>query len=249
MSPQFEQHATHPKLKDALPLIPAVAGAVFLMGLFAPMTLASPIDCQVADPSRDSVREDGMGWKTTSLRILPLTSYVQQERYRDLLPGPLLETLPLRNTHFPRIMSLDSCWKPASRKISRANQASIIGKGSSKAVIQVMRVPAHQYSGKGQSLRARAILPEMTQPSFERNPGIIGPVQDNVSVNHSSLQGPGLAIARSSTTITLPLFEAGTIGTTDAPKTSFRLPANESLRMNMTTTQALHGGNCASGCP
>ena len=248
MSPQFEQHATQPKLKYVVPLIPALAGAVVLMGVFAPMTQASPIDCQVADLSRGSVREGGIGWKTTSLAILPLTSYIQQDHYRDLLPGPLLETLPLRNTHFQRIVSLDSCWKPASRKISRANQALIIGKSSSKA-IQVMRVPAHQYSGKGQSLRARAILREMTQPSFEGNQEIIGPVQDNVSVIHSSLLGPGLAIARSSTTITLPLFEAGSIGTTGTPKTSFRLPATESLRMNMTTTQALHGGNCASGCP
>ena len=94
------------------------------------------------------------------------------------------------------------------------------------------------------------MLPEIIITPRDRTSSIIGPVQENEKTDQSNIAGLHQAMAiRPSSSESLSLFEGWPIPTTDVLKTSFRLPVNESLRMNMTTTQALHGGNCASGCP
>lgn len=250
MTPQFQQHAQHTELEYVSRTIPAIVGVTLLMGLFAPVALASPADCQVVDLSHGGATESITSWKDTSLRTLPLTVTVQ----RDLLPAPFLEAAPLlRSTRFNRgISSENTCWSQSFRTNTVVNHAMIrsVGKGPLKSFTPVMRVPALPYNGKRQILQARTILPDMAMTPRDRTPRIIGPVQENAKVDQANIPNLNHAIAmRPSHGASLPLFEQRPILATDALQTGFRLQVNESLRMNMTTTQALHGGNCASGCP
>lgn len=247
MTPQFHQYAQQTELEHVSRIIPALVGVTLLMGLFAPAALASPANCQAIDLSRSGAIESLTSWKDTSL---PLTLTVQ----RDLLPALFLEAAPLlRSTRFNHgIGSGNTCWIQSFRRNTMVNQAMVrsTGKGSVKSITQVMRVPALPYNGKRQVLQARTILPEIIITPRDRTSSIIGPVQENGKTDQSNIAGLHQAMAiRPSSSESLSLFEGWPIPATDVLKTSFRLPVNESLRMNMTTTQALHGGNCASGCP
>jgi hypothetical protein len=88
------------------------------------------------------------------------------------------------------------------------------------------------------------MLPEIAVPPRERISSIIGPVQEKAKIDQSHIAGLNQTMASQP----FP-GELRPILATDALKTSFRPPVNESLRMNMTTMQALHGGSCANGCP
>lgn len=248
MTPQFQQHAQQTEIENVSPIIPALVGVTLLMGLFAPAVLASPADCQALDLSRNGAIDGITRWKDTSF---PLTVTVQ----RDLLPALFLEAAPLlRSTRFKQgIGSGNICWSQSFRKNTVGNQAMVrsTGKGSLRSITQVMRVPAPPYNGKRQFLQARTILPEIIITPRNRTSSIIGPVQENVKTDQSNIASLNqvMAIRPSSPNESLSLFESRPILAMDALKTSFQLPVNEPLRMNMTTTQALHGGNCASGCP
>lgn len=252
MTPQFQQHTRQIEIENVSHIIPALIGVTLLMGLFAPAALASPTDCQAVDLSRSGaigVAIDGITrWKDTSS---PLTVTVQ----RDRLPALFLEAAPLlRSTRFKQgIASGNTCWSQSFRKNTVGNQAMVrsIGKGSLRSITQVMRVPVLPSNGKRQVLQARTILPEIIITPRNRISSIIGPVQENVKTDQSNITSlnQAMAIKPSSSNESLSLFEGRPILAMDALKTSFQLPVNEPLRMNMTTTQALHGGNCASGCP
>ncbi|WHZ15239.1 MAG: hypothetical protein OJF52_002080 [Nitrospira sp.] len=252
MMPQFHQHAQQIEIENVSHIIPALIGVTLLMGLFAPAALASPADCQTVDLSRSGAiggAIDGITrWKDTSF---PLTVTVQ----RDLLPALFLEAAPLlRSTRFKQgIGSGNTCWSQSFRKNAVGNQAVVrsIGKGSLRSITQVMRVPVLPSNGKRQVLQARTILPEIIITPRNRTSSIIGPVQENVKTDQSNIASLNqvMVIRPSSPHESLSLFEGRQTLAMDALKTSFQLPVNEPLRMNMTTTQALHGGNCASGCP
>ncbi len=246
MTPQFQQHAQPSELEHVSRIIPALVGVTLLMGLAAPAALASPADCQSVEMSRSGAIEGITSWKDTSL---PLTLTVQ----RDLLPALVLEAAPLlRSTRSNQwIGSGNTCWSQSFRRNTVINQALVrsVGKGSSKS-ITVMRVPAFSYNGKRQVLQTRTILPESIITPRDRTSSLIGPVQESVKTHQSHIAGLSQAMAIGPF-LSEPqsLFEGRPILATDALKTNFRLSVDESLRMNMTTTQALHGGNCASGCP
>lgn len=248
MTPQFQQHPQQTEINNVSPIIPALVGVTLLMGLFAPAALASPADCQALDLSRNGAIDGITRWKDTSF---PLTITVQ----RDLLPTLFLEAAPpLRSTRFKQgIGSGNTCWSQSFHKNTVDNQTMVrsIGKGSLRSITQVMRVPALPSNRKRQVLQARTILPEVIIILRNRTSSIIGPVQENVTTDQSNITSLNqtVTIRLSSPNEPLSLFEGRQILTMDALKTSFQLPVNEPLRMNMTTTQALHGGNCASGCP
>ncbi len=137
-------------------------------------------------------------------------------------------------------------------KNAPVHQAMIksIGKSPVKTFTPVMRVPAAPYNGKRQIHNTRPTLPEVVISADDRIATIIGPVQENRKPGLSDERGLNQAVAmRPSTGKSLPLFEGLPIVELKPRQTSLRLPFNESLRMNLTTTQALHGGNCANGCP
>ena len=247
MTPQFQQHARNSELEQVSRIIPALVGATLLMGLVATAALASPADCQSVDASRRGVIDGITSWKDTSL---PLSIPAQ----RDLLPALVLDAAPLsRSTRFNQgIGSGNTCWNQSFRRNTLVNQAVVksFGKGSVKSITQVMRMPALSYNGKRQVLQTRTIQPESIITLRERTSSLIGPLQENVKTDQSHIAGLGQARAIGPFfSESLPLFEVRPILATDAFRTNFRLSVNESLRMNMTTTQALHGGNCASGCP
>ncbi|WHZ21235.1 MAG: hypothetical protein OJF47_000347 [Nitrospira sp.] len=252
MTPQFQRYTQEFEIENVLPILSMLIGVTLFMGLFAPATAASPTDCQAVDLSRSGavgVAIDGITrWKDTSF---PLTAIVQ----RDRLPAPFLEAAPpLRSSRFNQgIGTGNTCLSQSFRKNTVVNHAMVrsIGKGASKSIIPVMRVPVLPYNEKRQALQARTILPEILITPSKRPPSIIGPIQENEQSDQANIAtlNQAMTIRPSSSTESRFAFEGRPILATDTLKISFQLPANEPLRMNMTTTQALHGGNCASGCP
>jgi hypothetical protein len=234
-------------------------GVVLLMGGLTPIASASLSECQGVDPIQgDFIR--GLNDTDASFQILMPTLTLQQRLY-GTLPDPVLKaTFSLRGSRFGRgdmenrdPNSSDGCWGQSFRKNLVVKQAMIKsnGKGVSKGLTQVMKAPALPYNGQRQVFRTRATLPGMGT-SFPRQllPSIIGPVQENATDGQSNMPSPRQAMVMGPSSNELfPLFEGYPISTSDRPKSGFWLPGNESLRMNMTTTQVLHGGNCANGCP
>ena len=260
MTPQFQQHAQHTEPGCLSRMFPAVLAAAILIATFAPVALASAAECQGADLSRGSAIEGITSWKDTSLGIRPLTLTVQRDLYGELVPSPILEAAPpVRSIRFSRgnmenrgMDTLNLCWSQSLRKNAVVNQAMIksIGKSPAKAFTQIMRLPATPYNGRRPVIKTGLTLPEIDITAHYRTPSIIGPVQENLKADQSYNPSLNQAVAmRPSPGESLTLFEGRPVLATDTLKTGFRLPVNESLRMNMTTTQALHAGNCASGCP
>lgn len=251
MTPRFQQHTQQTDIEHASPLVPALVGVTLLMGLFAPAAPASSADCQAVD----LFRSDGLGmaidgittWKDASF---PLTATAQRDRLSALFP----EAAPLMSsTRFKKsLASGNTCWGQSFRKNTVGNQAMVrsIIKGAARSITQVMRVPVLPSHGKRQVLQARTILPEMIITPRHRPSNIIGPIQENLTTDRSNIAGVNQAMTISpSPNESLSLFENRPTLAMDTLKTGFQLPFTEPLRMNMTTTQALHGGNCASGCP
>lgn len=250
---QYEQHEVYRRGSQA---IPAFLGAALLWLTGAPMALASPSDCQTVDLTRSNTMERMAGAKQASFSPLSLTLTRQRDIFGELAPAPNLDATPLtRSTRFARgngempvIQNVEACEDQSSRKNTAVNQAIIkgTGKNRSKYSTQVMRIPTLPYNGRKLVLKTRTMLPDFTLPSRERAARLIGPTQDQATTNWSRIpnltQGPALGESVAS-------FENHPVFAMDLLKPSFRLPISESFRMNLTTTQALHGGNCANGCP
>lgn len=260
MTPQFQPHAEQAETVCVSRIIPVLFGVLFLMGESVPAALASPVDCQSIDFLRGGPIGDGPKWKGTSLQILPPLLTVQRDLYDSLSSAPVEEAAPLlRSSRFGRghienrgIKHSAPCWGQPFRKHSLVDQAMFrsLGKGLSKSFIHNILIPAPPSNGKRQILKTRTILPDLAIAPGEKTPNIIGPIQEHVTADQSGIPSLDHALAiRPFPGESLPLFEGRTILQTDPLRPSFRLPGNESLRMNVTTTQALHGGNCANGCP
>jgi hypothetical protein len=150
------------------------------------------------------------------------------------------------------IAAIGVCVSQGIRKSARVNQTMItpIGKIQAKALTQAMKVSVLPYNGKRHVSKMRMTLPEVGVSSHRQAPTIIGPVQE--------IQTPMLSDERSASqaSATLPctadfssLFGSQPFGALNPLQNALPLPGNESLRMNLASTQALHEGNCASGCP
>ena len=156
------------------------------------------------------------------------------------------------NTVDQEIAAIGVCVSQNIRKSTRGTHAMIrpIGKTQSNALTQVMKVSALPYNGKRQVFKMRTIPPEIGISAHQQAPTIIGPVQE--------IQKPNLSDGRSVSQFgaALPFtvefssqFGGQPIVASNQFQNALPPPGNESLRMNLTTTQALHEGNCASGCP
>jgi hypothetical protein len=108
-----------------------------------------------------------------------------------------------------------------------------IGKTQGKARRHSMHVSALPYNGTKQVLSIRTTPTEIGVSLREKSAAIIGPVQE--------IRKPTLQPAS--------LFGAWPFPAPDRFKSTVQEPDNESHRMNLTTAQALHGGNCPNGCP
>jgi len=128
--------------------------------------------------------------------------------------------------------------------------ACVIGKPQSKPYRKLMNVSALSYNGKRQILPIRTTPPEIRVPVREQSAALIGPVQEILkpSLPYERRTSQAVATLRSTVEST-SLFGGQSVGTFDRFSSALQEPGNEYHRMNLTTAQALHGGNCPGGCP
>jgi hypothetical protein len=224
---------------------------LILLASVAPASSATT-ECQATDVLDGGTTQGMTAWKDTTLNIPPLTITVQRELYGELLSSPMFAVAPpMKNNRFTRgnmenrgMDSLDTCWSQDTRKSAPVHQAMIksLVKSPVKAFTQVMRLPASSYNGKRHILKARLTLPEVVISPHEPSAGMIGPVLENRNADRSDGQGLNQAD-------TLSLFEGRSTVALDPYQNGLRRPLNEALRMDLTTTRALHSGNCPNGCP
>jgi hypothetical protein len=142
--------------------------------------------------------------------------------------------------------------RPDIPKSARFTQAMITSISKARANTQkpVMKFSVTPYDGKRQVLTIRTTPLEIGISARDKNFTIIGPVQEVQKSNLPDERSASQVVA------TLPSIVESFSLIGDQPfvvvnpiQNALPLPDNESLRMNRTTTQVLHEGNCASGCP
>jgi hypothetical protein len=166
---------------------------------------------------------------------------------------------PMNNSRFAwgnrenqEVATIGVCLRQDIRKSAFSNQALIasIGKTQTKAQKQVLKVLALSYDGKRQIHTIRTIPLEIGVSARDKTITIIGPVQEFQKPILSDERSVSPSVAALPATVEFPsLFGGQPFVAVNQIQDALRLPDNESLRMNRTTTQALNEGNCASGCP
>ena len=196
----------------------------------------------------------------TEASILRLTITVERDSYGGLVPSPALEVAPyIQNSRITRgntegqsIATIGACLSQDIRESALFKQALIksIGRTQAKAHTQIMKVSALPYNDKRQVLTIRTTRPETGASARYKTATIIGPVQEIQKSILSDERSVSQVVAMLPTTVEPPsLFGAQAFVGLNPLQSALQLPDNESLRMNLTTTRALHDGNCASGCP
>ena len=258
MTPHFTQKTQQVEHRWLSPLLPSIVLAVSLIAIVVPASLAAAAECQVTEAGGTI---QGMPtWKGTASSILPLTITGERDIYGGLLPSPVPEVAPYikssrivrENTENQGIATIGACLSQDVRQSALFNQTMItsIGKTQAKDHTQVMKVSALPYNGKRQILTVRTTPPEIGISARYKTPTIIGPVQEIQKPVLSDERSMSQVIAALPSTVESPSLFGGQPFVAVNPFQSARqLPENESLRMNLTTMQALHDGNCAGGCP
>ena len=257
MTPQFPHKAQQKEHRWLWPLIPSILAAGSFISTVDSASLAAAAECQVTEES--GAIQGTTAWKGTTLNTLPLINAAEREIFggfavsaREVAPSMNTSRFAWSNTVDQEIAAIGVCVSQNIRKSTRGTHAMIrpIGKTQSNALTQVMKVSALPYNGKRQVFKMRTIPPEIGISAHQQAPTIIGPVQE--------IQKPNLSDGRSVSQFgaALPFtvefssqFGGQPIVASNQFQNALPPPGNESLRMNLTTTQALHEGNCASGCP
>jgi hypothetical protein len=258
MTPQFPHKAQQAQNRWLSPLLPSIFAAGSLIATVASASLVAATECQVTEEEGETIQ--GMtAWKGATSSTLSLTNTVGRYVYGEFAPSPAREGAPYMNnirfawgnTVDQEIASIGACLRQDIRKSARFTQAMIkpIVKTQTKALTQVMKVSILPYTGKRQALKIRTTLPEIRISVRDKTLTIIGPVQetpnpilpDERSVSRSVAAPPSIGQS--------PSFGGQPFVALNQFQSALQLPGNESLRMNLTTTQALHEGNCANGCP
>ena len=221
-------------------------------------SLAAAAECQVTE---ESGAIQGMtAWKGTRSRTLSLINTTEREIFGGFVLPPVREAAPYMNKSLftwgdavdQEIAAIGVCVRCDIRQSARFNQSMItpIGKTQARALTQAMKVSVLPYNGKRQVFKMRTTPPEIGVSVHQQAPTIIGPVQE--------IQKPILSYGRSVSQFSAALpstvefssqFGGQPIVALNQFQNALQLPGNESLRMNLMTMQALHEGNCASGCP
>jgi hypothetical protein len=258
MTPQFPRKAQQKKKEWLSPLVLSILAAVSLIQIGGAASLAEAAECQFTE---DSGAIQGMPiWMGTTSRILPPPITVERDIYGGLLPSSVLEVAPYMNnsrfawgnTENQEIATIGACLSRDIRKRAIFNQAITkpIGKPQAKSHRQVMEVSAIPYNGKRQVLTIRTTPPDIGISARDKVPTIIGPIQEIQKSNLPDERSVSQAAAMRSS-IADPLFLFGDQpGTVVSPlQSGLPLSGNEPIRMNLTTAQAMHNGNCADRCP
>lgn len=228
MTPHFTQKAPHAGNRWLLPLLPSILAAVSPIGTSDPTSLTSATEYPVREES--GTIQDMTTWKGTPLCIFPLgTTTVEPNIHGTLVPSPVLDLAP----HM------------TSNRIACGT-----GKTQANAHRQSTNASALPFNGKRQVLTIRTTPPEIGISVRQNTATIIGPVQEVRKPTLSGARRVSQAVpAQSSTVESASLFGAQPFAASDRFRSTLQEPDNESHRMNLTTAQALHGGNCPGGCP
>jgi hypothetical protein len=111
-----------------------------------------------------------------------------------------------------------------------------------KSSISTVKIEVRPYSEKIHALRARTTPIDLLTKTGERPSVIIGPAD-----HHRANQTPAINLFPP-----VPVTQSGRppLDLSNLLRTVMPQPVfDESSRMNVTTTLALHGGECAYGCP
>jgi len=143
------------------------------------------------------------------------------------------------------IAPIDTAAGKGSRAHTIGNRASTTGNRTIKtrSRIPTVKISIPPHSGKKHALRMRTLPPEVDLGTGERPSVIIGPKDQH----------------HSNTTAAMDVFPLTPVTQSGHRPVDLLIPfenvlqkpgyATESNRMNSTTTLALHGGECAYGCP
>ncbi len=227
MTPHFTQKAQHAGNRWLLPLLPSILAAVSPIATLDPIRLAAATDSPITE---DGCTIQSMAtWKGTTSSILPLTITPERNIYGELAPSSVLEIVPHKTS---------------------GRMACAIGKTQGKARRQSRQVSAFPYNGKKHVRSIGTTLTEIEVSPREKSAAIIGPVQEiwKPTLPHERI-GSQTVAALPSTGESTSLFGGQPIGALNRFSSLVQEPDNESHRMNLTTAQALHGGNCPNGCP
>ena len=258
MTLQFPHKAQQAENRRLSLLLMSILATVSLVVTVASVSLAVAAECQV-------VEEGGMiqgmpAWKRTTSNILPLSITMERDIYGGLVPPPVLEVatymkstrIAWGNMENQEVAIIGSCLSQDIRKSALFNRAMITSIGNTKAKVptKTMKVFALPYNGKRQIHAMRATLPEIEISARAKVSTIIGPVQEIGKSILSDEPSMSQSVAALPATVEFPfLFGGQPFVAANQIQDALPLPDNESLRMNRAATQALHEGNCASGCP
>jgi hypothetical protein len=185
----------------------------------------------------------------TSRYQMNVPSIVSRHDGTEFLPSPHCTRAPLfqdrliDGTDQP-IAPLRAPVKRSPRANATVNRAPIIAATTGKAQsrIATVRIDVRPYSEKVHAHRARMAPIDIMTKLGERPSVIIGPTDE-----HRANQTPAINLFPAA-----PLAQSGRppVDLSHLLPTTVPQPGyDESARMNATTTQAIHGGECAYGCP
>ena len=258
MTPQFPHTTQQEQHRWLWPLIPSILAVGSFISTVDSASLAAAAECQVTE---ESGAIQGMtAWKGTRSRTLSLINTTEREIFGGFVLPPVREAAPYMNKSLftwgdavdQEIAAIGVCVRYDIRQSARFNQSMItpIGKTQARALTQAMKVSVLPYNGKRQVFKMRTTPPEIGVSVHQQAPTIIGPVQEiQKPILSDGRRVSQFGAALPSTVVFSSQFGGQPIVASNQFQNALPLPGNESLRMNLMTTQALHEGNCASGCP
>jgi len=213
---------------------------------------AAAAECLAAELTEPRPVLELSTWSSLSPRILPPVIWEQDGRQR--LPAssacaaaPSLADGPIARARIrdQGIGTIGAAVGQSSRTSATVNRASTTDSRTMKpkSRIPTVKIGVHPHSGKKHASRASTSPIEIEAEIGERPAAVIGP-RDEHSGSQTSAEKlfPPAPVARSRrqpVDLSNPLRRV-------LPQPGYD---GESNRMNSTTTLALHGGECAYGCP
>lgn len=257
MTPQLPQKAQQKKNEWLSSVVLSTLATVSLIQIGGTSSLAAAAECQFPE-DRGTIQALAT-WKGCTLSILPASITLEWDTYGGLVPSSMLEVVPMNNSRFPwgntenqEIAPIGGCLRQDVRKSALFNQAMVApsGKTQAKAQKQILKFLTLPFDGKRQIHMIRSAPLEIGISVRGKLFTIIGPIQEFQKPILSDERNASRSVAALPATLEFPsLFGGQPFVALNQIQDARQLPDNESLRMNRTTTQALHAGNCASECP
>jgi hypothetical protein len=258
MMSHFAQKAQQAEHRWLSRLLPSILVAESLIATVASANLAVAAECQVTEA--DGTSQGLTTSEGTTSWTLPLTITLDRDLYRGLGLSSVRKSAPymkrsrmsLGETDDQEITTIGACLSQDIRESALFKQAMVtsLGKAQANAHTQIMKFSALPYNGKRHIFFIRTTPPEIGIFVRKRARTIIGPVpelQQSVLPNAQRVSQPEAALP---STVEFPSPFGGQLLVAVHPfQNALEPPGKESLRMNLTTAQAVPDGNCAGGCP